>query len=681
MWRFLLLATFVAAQRNGMRPKSCGAYSIPYEVTVDLAGRPEMSCDAPACIGEPTMTRPAHNFDFFSMRHRRRRYKRAITIEKKAECDREFTENVCSANNEWTGGVMEYNNGTHISLRMECCRFEGLNYGTPLSTVSLQAGDRYKGGSVYENGKLVAFDLIKEVRKNVSEHNEVSYVLSVYRISCIPDPVERRNNVSKLMEDDAPYLRNPVNARGFRRQPVREVEYESDYETPPARNYMPRRRRPIFYPRRRQYYRPIFDEYDYYDLEPIPMVRRPGGKRPGPRGNVYGPQNRPLPPFQQQRARAYSDTFAYNPSEPLEEYTEYPYAGGEAVATTPINTLPPSFTETPFPTVRQANNPLPEVNVPGYNNFAPAPLAPGSSYIQPQNQLVAPAPQITNTYVQQPQPLPVYQSAYQPQSVSYATAQNAQPASCVDPCTAANQYQQANQYQYQQQYQAQDPYAGQATGTDLNSIFSSLQCFSGDMEVETPSGSKRMDELEIGDMILSVEHGAMVYSPVITFLHKKPSEEASFRLFETDDKRQIKLTDFHLIYVSNCKPNAGLSLVHAKDVKLGQCVQIKRFERNTRFYQSKIVKIETVNEKGIYAPLTASGDLLVNSVLASCHSNMGVQTLQQSFFAVHRKLEIFVTSVKTMLGISTPQAYGELPIGVDYIVSVMDIFLPKSFFG
>lgn len=68
---------------------------------------------------------------------------------------------------------MEYNNGTHISLKMECCVYEGLNYATSLASISLIAGQRYKGGTVLENGKPVAFDLIKEIRKNVTEHNEL----------------------------------------------------------------------------------------------------------------------------------------------------------------------------------------------------------------------------------------------------------------------------------------------------------------------------------------------------------------------------------------------------------------------------------------------------------------------------------------------------------------------------
>uniref|UniRef100_A0A914PG12 Hint domain-containing protein n=1 Tax=Panagrolaimus davidi TaxID=227884 RepID=A0A914PG12_9BILA len=93
------------------------------------------------------------------------------------------------------------------------------------------------------------------------------------------------------------------------------------------------------------------------------------------------------------------------------------------------------------------------------------------------------------------------------------------------------------------------------------------------MTVQTPSGLKRMDELEIGDMILSIEQSMISFTPVVMFLHNEPKEVAVFKEIETADNRKLKLTDFHLIYVTSCKPEP-LKLIHAKDVTVGQCVHI-----------------------------------------------------------------------------------------------------------
>lgn len=45
----------------------------------------------------------------------------------------------------------------------------------------------------------------------------------------------------------------------------------------------------------------------------------------------------------------------------------------------------------------------------------------------------------------------------------------------------------------------------------LNGIFDNMQCFSGDLMVETAEGPKKMSELKMGDEVLSIEEN-MVHS-------------------------------------------------------------------------------------------------------------------------------------------------------------------------
>lgn len=70
---------------------------------------------------------------------------------------------------------MEYTNGTHTILYAQCCKYDGLNYATSMGTIPLLPGSNYTGGTVVENGQPVAFDLVKEVRKQVTSDNEYVY--------------------------------------------------------------------------------------------------------------------------------------------------------------------------------------------------------------------------------------------------------------------------------------------------------------------------------------------------------------------------------------------------------------------------------------------------------------------------------------------------------------------------
>jgi len=44
---------------------------------------------------------------------------------------------------------------------------------------------------------------------------------------------------------------------------------------------------------------------------------------------------------------------------------------------------------------------------------------------------------------------------------------------------------------------------------NLNGMFAALQCFSGDMEVETLEGPKIMRDLRVGDMVMSVDQSVV----------------------------------------------------------------------------------------------------------------------------------------------------------------------------
>jgi hypothetical protein len=51
------------------------------------------------------------------------------------------------------------NNGTHISLFMQCCTVDGLSqWAAPLKRVVLSQGEQFAGGPVLHNGEMVNLD-------------------------------------------------------------------------------------------------------------------------------------------------------------------------------------------------------------------------------------------------------------------------------------------------------------------------------------------------------------------------------------------------------------------------------------------------------------------------------------------------------------------------------------------
>uniref|UniRef100_A0A1I7WXK1 HintN domain-containing protein n=1 Tax=Heterorhabditis bacteriophora TaxID=37862 RepID=A0A1I7WXK1_HETBA len=127
-------------------------------------------------------------------------------------------------------------------------------------------------------------------------------------------------------------------------------------------------------------------------------------------------------------------------------------------------------------------------------------------------------------------------------------------------------------------------------------------CFTGDTTIEMPSGKKRMDELKIGDLILTAEGNNTVFTPVLSFMHRLPDTVAFFIRVETEQS-VLKLTPQHFIY------KVAILYIHSV----------------------RISSVSVVQERGVYAPMTKAGDLLANNIYASCHNVIKSSTLTHTF--------------------------------------------------
>jgi hypothetical protein len=90
--------------------------------------------------------------------------------------------------------------------------------------------------------------------------------------------------------------------------------------------------------------------------------------------------------------------------------------------------------------------------------------------------------------------------------------------------------------------------------------------------------------------------------------------------------------------------------------------------------------------------LTANGNIVVNSVLASCHSNLAAQTLQSTFFSLWKDLNAMAKGVRHLFTYVPHLLFNDridgseklidepLPFGVEYLVTIIDLFVPTSMF-
>ena len=125
-------------------------------------------------------------------------------------------------------------------------------------------------------------------------------------------------------------------------------------------------------------------------------------------------------------------------------------------------------------------------------------------------------------------------------------------------------------------------------------------CFPSDAIVETPEGKKPIYQLKLGDYALSHEG----FSEVYLLGHADNETVLEYLRLTTDNSTSIRISKEHFIQ-SNGR------YVYAKDVKKGDRLA----------YGETVVRIETEEARGLWNPFTVAGTIVVDGILASCHSD------------------------------------------------------------
>lgn len=192
-------------------------------------------------------------------------------------------------------------------------------------------------------------------------------------------------------------------------------------------------------------------------------------------------------------------------------------------------------------------------------------------------------------------------------------------------------------------------------------------CFDEASLVYTRIGPLEISQLNIGDEILSVTpEGELEYSEVLLFLDRNPTAKELYYEIETESGAIISITPAHLIFVSEDNSTEFERQIsratYAKNVQIGQFLYTSSIigdktmmmtisdnridgmhqnQINNRNYAvlERVVRVDAKIKKGIYAPLTRDGTLIVNNIAASCYAIIHDQTIAHWSFLPVRVLE------------------------------------------
>ena len=117
-----------------------------------------------------------------------------------------------------------------------------------------------------------------------------------------------------------------------------------------------------------------------------------------------------------------------------------------------------------------------------------------------------------------------------------------------------------------------------------------------------------MASLQLGDAVLD-STGA--YSPVYFFSHAAADVDAYFVELVLENDYKLSLSPDHYI-------NANGRLVYAKDVRVQD---VLGYVESGSIKTGEVVSVATSLQRGLYNPYTLSGSVVVDGVVASCHSS------------------------------------------------------------
>jgi len=174
------------------------------------------------------------------------------------------------------------------------------------------------------------------------------------------------------------------------------------------------------------------------------------------------------------------------------------------------------------------------------------------------------------------------------------------------------------------------------------SCTSAGSCFAPDMTVETQDrGVISVANIREGDVLKawSLTESREVFSRFTGYQHDSAEEYARYNELITESEKSLKMTEGHLMGKLNADDQT--EFVFASQIKVGDRVLTSGGQ------VERIARLDESVEKGVYAPMTAEGTVMVNNMVASCYSNYQSHTLAH---AIHPLLMTLGNTLNAVLG-------------------------------
>ncbi|CAF2130120.1 unnamed protein product [Rotaria magnacalcarata] len=155
-------------------------------------------------------------------------------------------------------------------------------------------------------------------------------------------------------------------------------------------------------------------------------------------------------------------------------------------------------------------------------------------------------------------------------------------------------------------------------------------CFPGSGQVILSNGSKKsLSDIQYGDLVLV---GDGTFEEVLDFIHANRDQESQYLRIETQKSMEpLLISANHLIFLFKNKNDEA---IFAGNLHVGD--HLKRILDNGQTIADEIVDIQLTTSIGYYAPLTPSGTIVVNGIVASNYAVVSNHRLAHQTMSVYR---------------------------------------------